>query len=150
MKVNIVLESKRETEDFLAIFALGIISALEEKVIELENAEKYLFNPYSLNKLNEANADEKLIEILHLGTELEDIKSLIPNKFDKNIIDIKSRIIMLLKSRDISNDSVKRILKDVAFDWLWFKIEQIEQLMKRNWYNHTKQYKDQLCIKCDG
>ncbi|MBN2878402.1 MAG: DUF3969 family protein [Clostridia bacterium] len=116
MKVNIVLESKRETEDFLAIFALGIISALEEKVIELENAEKYLFNPYSLNKLNEANADEKLIEILHLGTELEDIKSLIPNKFDKNIIDIKSRIIMLLKSRDISNDSVKRILKDVAFD----------------------------------
>jgi len=116
MKVNIILESKKEVEHFTSIFALGLISALEHKIIELEYAEQYLFNPYNLNKLHEAEVDDLLIEIVHLGTELEDIRSLLPDKLNEEILDLKSRVIKFLKNNRINESSINRIFKNIVID----------------------------------
>lgn len=116
MNVNIFLEGKSEVEYFTSIFTLGLLTAIEEKAIELEKAEQYIFNPLTLDKLNECELDGLLTEIIHLGTELEDVKSLIPDKYYDNIKDIKSRVIEILKSEEYINISGKKLLKNLVND----------------------------------
>lgn len=116
MKVNIILEGQEEIESFIAIYSLGLISALEEKVIELERAMQYVFNPYILGRLHKAKINKLLIEIVHLGTELEDVRSLIPDKFDENILDLKSRVVKFMDNNRISVWSANKIFKDIDLD----------------------------------
>jgi len=94
----------------------GLVSAIENKAMDLEYAEKYLFNPYSLNKLIEAKADDMLIEIVHLGTELEVVKSLLPDRLNDEILDLKCKIVKYISNNRIGIDDINRILKDDSID----------------------------------
>jgi hypothetical protein len=46
--------------------------------------------------LKEKNYSDEIIEILELGTEIDDIHDLLPDKLDENIIYLKNRILLLL------------------------------------------------------
>ena len=73
------------TEKVLLIEIVGILEALESNAISLNEAENICFSPYIQKKLN-----PEILEIVERGCELEDIKSLIPESYYKNIADLKN------------------------------------------------------------
>lgn len=94
-----MLEKKLEKVDekIMLIAIIGTLEVLKNRVITINEAEKFLFSPYMVKQLSERKCDEKIVNIIEKGCELEDINSLFPEKLNKMIDDLKSETIILLK-----------------------------------------------------
>lgn len=110
MDLVIKVDKKKEINRVLAIIQLGLLTALENNSISIEESEGYLFNPYTIRKMQEINVDSELIDIVHLGSELEDIKSLIPEKIKESIIDLKSKCIDMLNELDEADIPTSKLI----------------------------------------
>jgi hypothetical protein len=106
--LSITIDTKIEQERLVLILASGIAVALRGGAISIDEAENFLFNPYSISKLRNRGFDQKIIDIIHLGTELEDIKSLIPDHLDEAINNIYKNAIDALKKLPGSAASVDK------------------------------------------
>jgi hypothetical protein len=94
----IQLQDKTEIERLISLLNLGICAALESQVLSLEEAESYLYSPYTMEQLEKLGVAQELSALIHLGTELEDVKSLLPEKLSDSIAEIKGESIKVLKS----------------------------------------------------
>jgi RNA binding exosome subunit len=98
VKLNISISGKNESERLISIIELGLLSAIENQLISIEEAEGYLFNPLTVSKLEACGLDEKVIEIIKEGCELEDIQSLVPEKMSSNIKRLKEKVVRNITS----------------------------------------------------
>lgn len=85
---------------FISFLALGVLTALEKKLISVDEAEGYIFKPSLVNLLEKINAADELINIINLGCELEDIESLIPENLQSNIQDLLNKTLSVIKETD--------------------------------------------------
>ena len=88
----------KKDEKILIINIVGVLEILGKGYISINESEKFLFSPHVVNKLKTIKCDIKIIEILELGCELEDIASLLPHKLATNIDELKQKAIDLIKS----------------------------------------------------
>ncbi|MDQ0418838.1 hypothetical protein J2Z48_003043 [Croceifilum oryzae] len=87
--LRLEVSKKNEIERVLSIILLGMLSALEKGLISIEEAEGYLFSPYSFMALREMGISEEIISIVEEGCELEDVESLRPEKLLEAIIELR-------------------------------------------------------------
>ncbi|WP_142956795.1 DUF3969 family protein [Enterococcus faecalis] len=76
---------KEDANIMLLVCIIGLLDSLKNGILTIEECEQYLFSPYSLDVLQKKGIDKRIINIVHLGTELEDIESLLPDRLDANI-----------------------------------------------------------------
>lgn len=105
-----MITNSRETlekvdEKILLIAIVGNLEAIKKGGITIEEAEKFLFSPYMVNKLKTKKCDEKIIQIVEKGCELEDIYSLIPEKLYEVIDEMKQEALKLMKKYEEFNKS---------------------------------------------
>ncbi|MEK4626638.1 DUF3969 family protein [Priestia sp. FSL P4-0332] len=93
-----LFHSRKVRKDF-AVNTIGVITSLQEGLITIEEAEKMIFSPRTMNLVKTKGASEELLNILHLGTELEDVESLIPHELKSSLEEIKIQCLNLLKNR---------------------------------------------------
>ncbi|MBN6888494.1 uncharacterized protein DUF3969 [Cytobacillus horneckiae] len=91
--------SKEELEKILLLNVVGLIEGINENSITIEEAEKVLFSPYIMKLVDSMGISKEVLEVIHLGTELEDVESLIPEKLPESLIEIKEKSINLLEKR---------------------------------------------------
>lgn len=84
-------------EKLILVSLLGVIEALKNSGMSICEAEKFLFSPYMINKLKSRKCNEKIIDILERGCELEDVASLIPDKLLKIINELGQKTLETLK-----------------------------------------------------
>lgn len=104
-------ENKEQTEKLLLINLLGVIESLTLNIITLEEAEKILFTPYTIDILTTKQISEDIINIIHLGTELEDVLSIIPDKYNDSLLEMKRLTTECLKLKQetiILNKALKK------------------------------------------
>ncbi|AVQ33333.1 DUF3969 domain-containing protein [Staphylococcus muscae] len=70
----ILFENTREVEKFALIIIHGLFSQMNKGLISIENAEHIFFTPHTITELEKLNVDQSIIELIHLGTELEDLE----------------------------------------------------------------------------
>lgn len=102
MNVNTLIfetENKDQTEKLLLINLLGITEALIGNLINLEEAENILFTPYTMDLLQKKKISDDVINIIHLGTELEDVLSTIPDKYLASLLEMRNLTLACLKSK---------------------------------------------------
>ncbi len=51
MGLNISIKSKNDIERFILIMNIGMMTAIKEGLISIEEAENYLYSPYSVDKI---------------------------------------------------------------------------------------------------
>jgi hypothetical protein len=71
--------SKKEAERRLAHMGLGVILALQNSEISLEEAQADLFNLKNYIALRKQKINRRLLELLEWGMELEDVADLAPH-----------------------------------------------------------------------
>lgn len=86
----------KNDEKIVLINLIGILEALKRNNLSIDEAEKFLFSPHTIAKLQKKKCDEKIIDILERGCELEDIELLIPDKLLKTINELENRALALL------------------------------------------------------
>lgn len=84
---------KNQANHILAIFSLGLASAIKNNVVSSESAEKLLFTPRTMKIIADKLKDDELVEIIRKGTELEDIENLFPDT--KKLENYKNELIDL-------------------------------------------------------
>lgn len=97
MKLSLTIKGKNEIERLLLALNIGLLIALEKGMFKLEELEGYLYNPYSVQILEKMGIDTKVIDLISLGCELEDVNSLIPEKLVKTIQELKDKSIHTLE-----------------------------------------------------
>ncbi len=108
MKLNVSMINKDDIERFLLIINIGLMAAIKEGVVDIHEADTYLYSPYSAKKLEMIDVSKDIIDLIHLGWELEDVKSLIPEKMDKSIDEIRNKSIDLLRSMPKTKHPLKK------------------------------------------
>ena len=98
MEMVIQVEDKTEIERLLSILSLGLCSALEQGALSIEAAERYLYSPYTLELLQKLNISPEVLQVVHLGTELEDVESLLPEKLDESLAEMKELSFKILQT----------------------------------------------------
>lgn len=114
MKIKIDIEGKKEIERILAILELGLLTALENNLISIEESEGYLFNPYTMRVMKDNEINESIIDIIHRGCELEDIQSLLPDKLFENVVSLKIKCINVLRELDKPSIPTNKLIKDIS------------------------------------
>ena len=85
----------KNDEKMVLINLIGVFEALKRGCLSIDEAEKILFSPRIVAKLRMKGCDEKILDILERGCELEDIVSLIPYKILKTINELENMALEL-------------------------------------------------------
>lgn len=116
MKLKIVINGpkilKREEKSIL-IFIIGILSSLRDETLSLEDAEKAIFCPYYSNLLKKVGCTSEIIEIIERGCELEDIRSVLPDHFDRSVIELNRYAYECLKKFSFKTETERFFLVEV-------------------------------------
>lgn len=89
---------KKVDEKILLLSILGTLEAVKDGGITIDEAEKFLFSPHMIKELRLKQCNEKIIELIAKGCELEDIASLLPEKLDEVIVELKKETIKIVKN----------------------------------------------------
>lgn len=106
--MKISFESKIETERFILLMNIGLMTALKNGSITIEDAENYLYSPYSAKKLEKLGSGKEVITLINLGCELENVKSIIPHELINSMDDIEMQSKELLRLLPKSTLPVKK------------------------------------------
>lgn len=99
-------ENRIVLEKSILISVIGCLEALSSGCISIDESEHYIFSPRTTNKLNELKISSDIISIIEKGCELEDIESLLPDKLEITISELKNEAMDLLKKYDEISDYV--------------------------------------------
>lgn len=87
-----------QLEKFLLILSLGLTEAVKAGVLCVDDAEKLLYSPKVLALLSRIGLAIEVLDLVHLGTELEDINSLIPDRLEANLNEMSSLAVSKLRT----------------------------------------------------
>lgn len=76
---------------------IGILETIKKGGVTIEEAEKFLFSPNMVRRLREKRCDEKIVNLIMKGCELEDVASLMPEKLSEIINEIEMEALELIK-----------------------------------------------------
>ncbi len=86
-----VIEEKK-----LLITFIGMVDALAEGALTVDEANMYLFSPRIVEKLKKEGYASKIISLFEQGCEIEDIQSLLPDRLQKILFDLKEEALQYL------------------------------------------------------
>jgi hypothetical protein len=88
---------RQQVERILLLLSVGICDALEEGAIETAEAEHLLFSPAVMRVLEEMSFDPSVIDVIHAGTEVEDIESLASDTLQSYLREIRGRALQQIR-----------------------------------------------------
>ena len=97
-KTNIL---EKVDEKMLLISILGSLEAIKNQAVTIDEVEKFIFSPHMVKSLTEKKCNERIVDIIEKGCELEDIYALMPEKLDGVINELKEETILILKNYEV-------------------------------------------------
>lgn len=102
--MKITIKNKRDANKLILVSVIGLLESLENKLLTINECQQYLFSPYSVSILEKEGMEKKVIEIVELGCELEDVESLYPEDLDIEIRKLKEKAECILGDIDYNPD----------------------------------------------
>lgn len=106
MDIKISTEKTIESERLILLLSIALTVAIKEKAISIEEAENFLFSPYSIKKMQ--GLDSSIIDLIKLGCELEDVESLMLENLDSSVDEIYTKSMEKLKELEKAEIPVKK------------------------------------------
>lgn len=98
MKITIQKEKlERVDEKIILLNVIGCLEAIKNGGITIEEAEKNIFLPRMIERLKRKGYNDKIVDLISKGCELEDIVSLIPQELEKVLEEMKQEAIEITK-----------------------------------------------------
>ena len=102
MKISINADDLDQFKFFLNTLLLGGVTALLQKKANIDDIEYLMFGPKSIELLKLIPIESIYSDIIHQGTEIEDIASLFPDKLDDYLESIQKTILNNYQSISLS------------------------------------------------
>lgn len=88
---------ERVDEKIILLNVIGCLEAVKNGGITVEEAEKFIFSPHMIKRLKEKGYNDKIVELISKGCELEDIVSLMPQELENVLEEMKQEAIEIVK-----------------------------------------------------
>jgi hypothetical protein len=98
MKLILSIEDKTEIERFLLILNVGLINSLKNGLISIDEAENFMYTPYSLERIKNLGIEQEIIELFQEGCELENIDRIIKDQLNQTLDELENKSINKLKN----------------------------------------------------
>jgi hypothetical protein len=108
LTLHLRAEGKTEVEKLLATVALGLAVGVREGKISPGDASGLFYVTAMLRFQGSREVDERLIEALHAGSELDDVSRLSPNGMGRALNEIRERALMVLGALPPSSEPFAR------------------------------------------
>ena len=95
--ISLKLVDRAEVEPWVAVMSLGLCAAIAADSLSIAESEVALFNPGVLAQLEALGVGQELRDIVHLGTELEDVVSLAPERLGESVAEIQALALEFLR-----------------------------------------------------
>lgn len=92
-----MIHDKVTVEYLITIFTLGLATALQNKAMNIDMAERFLFTPRTMSVLEKYSVNPAVVGLIHSGTELEDTERIFPAKLDEHYVEIAQEALKLLR-----------------------------------------------------
>lgn len=97
MKIN--KDEIAEIETIICLGTLGGFNAIKNHSLHIEQGDRLLTNPYQMNVAKKLRLSSKIRLILGLGSEIENVKSMIPYALNRSLHDLERRCITEIRKR---------------------------------------------------
>jgi hypothetical protein len=94
----------------MSIVSLGVLECLQKNILDCDDAMSLVYFPGMIERLEEVAP--KLGAAIHLGTELEDVLSIIPDEFETSINQIRKLNYETIKLNNNNKQHVFYALKE--------------------------------------
>ena len=74
-----------QLERVVALLTIGLAVALERGKVTTAEANQILFSPHAMAMLRSAGVRESVVDLVHAGTEIEDIEFSLPGRMPHNL-----------------------------------------------------------------
>lgn len=74
-----------QLERVVALLTIGLAVALERGKVTTAEANQILFSPHAMTLLRSAGVREVVVDLVHAGTEIEDIEFSLPERMPHNL-----------------------------------------------------------------
>jgi len=109
--MTIDVEKCSEIDCLVAVLSLGLCVAIETKDLTIQDAEDYLFSPYTMRVLGLNGASSEAVDLVHLGTELENVQRIVPEHLQDSLDDMRSLASAILKAPSRSSEPKSKWLQ---------------------------------------
>ena len=92
-------KEKEHMEKAILLLILGITTGLKKQIITIGEGEKLIFSPFVMDLISDYNLDPNIVDLIHQGTELEDILSIIPETLTNKIEEIHVNTLSVLEQK---------------------------------------------------
>lgn len=92
---------------------VGVTRALQQQSISLNEAEQIVFSPAILELAKKRSVDARITKLIQDGMELENVKSMMPDKYFLSICQIEKSAHELLKALPEYDYSGEKLLKEL-------------------------------------
>lgn len=75
----------KNLEKLTLVVILGVCEALKSGVITIEESENIIFSPKLMSMMKNHEFNDDIISLIHIGTELENVESLMPEKLAEKL-----------------------------------------------------------------
>lgn len=108
MKISINADDLDQFKFFLNTLLLGGVTALLQKKANIDDIEYLMFGPKSIELLKLIPVESVYSDLIHQGTEIEDIASLLPGELNNYLESLQEAILHNYQSISLSKqDPVK-------------------------------------------
>ena len=97
--IIITVENRSQIECLVATLSLGLCAALESKSLSINEANSYLYAPFTLSLLKQVEASSELLKLVHLGSELEDYRGSLAHRLPDKLTEMKNLATAILRSQ---------------------------------------------------
>jgi len=77
--------ANEQLERLVALLTIGLAVALERGKVTTAEANQILFSPHAMRLLRAAGVREVVVDLVHAGTEIEDIEFSLPERMPHNL-----------------------------------------------------------------
>lgn len=77
--------SNEQLERVVALLTIGLAVALERGKVTTAEANQILFSPRAMTLLRSAGVRDSVVDLVHAGTEIEDIEFSLPERVPHNL-----------------------------------------------------------------
>lgn len=74
-----------QLERVVALLTIGLAVALERGKVTTSEANQILFSPHAMTLLRSAGVRDAVVDLVHAGTEIEDVEFSLPDRMPHNL-----------------------------------------------------------------
>jgi hypothetical protein len=94
--LKVELASVTDVEMYVLVLIIGICDAIAQSRLVAEDAERMIFSPRAMNTLRTLGVRAEIVDLVHAGTELDDIGEIVPDHLPERLAELRERALSVL------------------------------------------------------